>query len=211
MKVVALNGSPRPLGNTSNLLLEVQDMFEISGVEMDIIHLYEYRFNNCNVCMTCEIRGDGRCMDEDDGLNDILDTLRSADGILMASPTYAGSCPSVMQTFIERAALVFEKGDLGLKGKVGGAIAICAREGGDLVYDRLNRFMLRNGMIVSGANPLPIIKALNSPQYAEDVQGMRGVKALVEGMSATLMRLNGFRFGRSRIRTCRLCRPWRWR
>jgi multimeric flavodoxin WrbA len=192
MKVIALNGSPRPIGNTSNILNEVQDMFEIGGVEMEIIHLYEYQFVNCNVCMTCEIRGDGRCIDEDDGLNDILDTLRAADAVLMASPTYAGACPSVMQTFMERAALVYEKSDLGLAGKVGGAISVCAREGGDLVYNQMCRFMLRNGMLVCGSNPLPVIRALNSPQYSDDVQGMKGVRNLVDGMTNALMRLNGY-------------------
>ena len=204
MKVLALNGSPRPIGNTSNILLEMQDMFEIEGIEMEIIHLYEYEFTNCNVCLTCEISGDGRCMDEDDGLNDILDRMRAADAILLAAPTYAGACPSVMQAFMERAALVFEKGDLGLRGKVGGCFAVCAREGGDMVYNQMSRFLLRNGMLVCGANPVPIIRALNSPQYADDVQGMRGIKALVEGMSSALMRLNGYYrigFGRRRTRS----------
>ena len=192
MKVIAINGSPRPIGNTSNILNEVQDMFEREGIEMEIIHIYEYRLVNCNVCLTCEIRGDGRCMDEDDGFNDILDRLRKADGVLMASPTYANACPSVLQTFMERAALVFGKGDLGLKGKVGGALAVCAHDGGSMVYNQMVDFMLRNGMVVCGSNPMPIVHALNSPQYEDDKQGMKGVKALVEGMTSLILRLNGY-------------------
>lgn len=192
MKILALNGSPRPIGNTSNILNEVHDMFEREGIEFEIVHLYEYNFMNCNVCLTCEIRGDGRCLDEDDGLNDLLDKMRAADGILLAAPTYANACPSVMQTFLERAALVFEKGDLGLSGKVGGAIAVCAHEGAIMVYNQLCDFMLRNGMYVVGSNPLPIIRALNSPQYSDDVQGMKGVKSLTDGMVRLIMRLNGY-------------------
>lgn len=192
MKIIALNGSPRPIGNTSNILNDVQDMFEREGVEMEIIHLYEYSFVNCNVCMTCEIRGDGRCIDEDDGLNDILDRLRQADGVLMAAPTYMNACPSVMQTFMERAALVFGKGDQGLAGKVGGAIAVCGHDGASLVYNQMVDFMLANRMLVSGSYPMPIIRALNSPAYEDDVQGMKGVRSLVEGMVSALMRLNGY-------------------
>lgn len=192
MKVIALNGSPRPIGNTSNILNEVQDMFEREGVEMEIVHLYEYQFVNCNVCMTCEIRGDGRCMDEDDGLNGILERLRAADGLLLAAPTYMNACPSVMQTFLERAALVLGKGDQGLAGKVGGAIAVCGHDGASLVYNQMVDFMLLNRMLVSGSYPLPIIRALNSPAYEDDVQGMKGVKSLVEGMVSALMRLNGY-------------------
>jgi len=192
MKIIAINGSPRPIGNTSNILNEMQDLFEKEGIEMEIINIYEYTLVNCNVCLTCEIRGDGRCMDEDDGLNDILDRLRAADGLILASPTYANACPSVLQTFLERAALVFEKGDLGLNGKVGGAFAVCGHDGGSLVYNQLVDFLLRNGMTVCGANPLPIIHALNSPQYDDDVKGMRGVHALVRNMTSLLMRINGY-------------------
>lgn len=192
MKIIALNGSPRPIGNTSNILNDMQDMFEREGIEMEIVHLYEYSFVNCNVCLTCEIRGDGRCLDEDDGFNELLDRLRGADGVLLASPTYAGACPSVMQTFLERAAIVYEKGDLGLSGKVGGAVAVCAHEGADMVYNQMVRFLLRNDMYVCGSNPLPIIRALNSPQYLSDVQGMKGVGSLVKGMTRLIMRLNGY-------------------
>ena len=192
MKVIAINGSPRPIGNTSNILHDVQDLFEREGIEMEMICVYDYHFMNCNVCLTCEIRGDGRCQDEDDGLNDILDKLREADAVLIASPTYSNACPSVLQTFLERASLVYEKGDLGLNGKVGGAIAVCGHDGGSIVYNQLVDFLLRNGMSVCGSNPLPIVHALNSPQYEDDKQGMKGVYALVRNMTSLILKLNGY-------------------
>lgn len=190
MKVLAINGSPRPMGNTSNILNDIQDMFERDGIEMETVHIYEYRLMNCNVCLTCEIRGDGRCYDEDDGLNDILQKMRDADAILLASPTYMNACPSVLQTFMERAMLVFEKGDLGLRGKVGGAIAVCGHDGASMVYNQMVDFLLRNAVMVVGSNPLPIIRALNSPAYEDDREGMKGVRSLVEGMTDALVRLN---------------------
>ena len=192
MKVIAVNGSPRPMGNCSNILHEVADMFEREGIEMEMISIYDYTLTNCNVCMTCEIRGDGRCYDEDDGLNDILDRLRAADGIIMAAPAYMNACPSMMQTFLERAALVFGKGDHGLKGKVGGAIAVCGHDGASIVYNQMVDWMLMNQMLVSGSHPMPIIRALNSPQYDDDKEGMKGVRSLVEGMVSAIMRLNGY-------------------
>lgn len=190
MKVLAINGSPRPMGNTSNILNDIQDMFERDGIEMETVHIYEYRLTNCNVCLTCEIRGDGRCYDEDDGLNDILQKMRDADAILLASPTYMNACPSVLQTFMERAMLVFEKGDLGLRGKVGGAIAVCGHDGASMVYNQMVDFLLRNAVMVVGSNPLPIIRALKSPAYEDDREGMKGVRSLVEGMTDALVRMN---------------------
>lgn len=138
---------------------------------------------NCNVCLTCEIRGDGRCLDEQDGFNELIDKFRKVDGIILASPTYAGACPSMMQTFLERATMVLKNGDLGLSRKIGGAIAIYSHSSACLVYNQLVNFMLYNRMTVCGSNPLSIIKALNSPQYTDDEYGMNGVRSLVYEMS----------------------------
>ncbi len=190
MKVIAINGSPRPMGNCSNILHEVSDMFEREGIEMETVSIYDYTLTNCNVCMTCEIRGDGRCYDEDDGLNDILDRMRASDGIIMAAPAYMNACPSMMQTFLERAMLVLEKGDLGLRGKVGGAFAVCGHDGATMVYNQLVDFMLKNGMLVCGSNPMPIVRSLVSPEYEDDVQGMRGIRSLVQNMVEAIVRLN---------------------
>lgn len=192
MKVIAINGSQRPIGNCSNILNDMHDIFEREGIEFEIVHIYDYNFMNCNACYTCEIRGDGRCYDEDDGFNPLLNRLRAADGILLISPSYAGACPSVMQTFLERAGLVLEKSDKGLKGKVGGAVAVCAHDGGEAVYDQLVRFMLRNSMVVCGSDQLPVFRALNSPQYLDDTAAMKGIRSLAENMISVLMRLNGF-------------------
>ena len=53
-------------------------------------------------------------------------------------------------------------------------------------------FLLNNGMLVAGSNPLPIVRALNSPQYLDDKSGMKGVRSLVANMTSALMRLNGY-------------------
>ena len=157
MKVLAINGSPEPMGNTSNILNEVQDMFERNGIEMEIVHIYDYRLTNCNVCFTCEIRGDGRCY----------------------------------QNFLERAMLVFQNSGVPLTGKVGGAFSVCRHDGGSLVYNQLVDFLLRNGLLVAGSYPLPIVRAWHSPDYEDDEYGMKGIRAMVGRMTDALVRLEG--------------------
>lgn len=189
MKVLAIHGSPLPNGNTTNILLEVQDAFEKEGIEMEMVPIYDYLLTNCNVCMTCEIRGDGRCYDEDDGFNGILDRMRAADAILIASPTYMNAAPSNLQNFLERAMLVFKNSGSPLKGKVGGVIAVCQHDGGSMVYNQLVDFLLRNGMLVCGSTPLSIVRAWFSPDYENDETGMKGVRSLVRNMTDALNRL----------------------
>ena len=191
MKVIALNASPRLIGNTTNVLTEVLDEIEKEGIETEHIHLYSFNLIPCNDCRSCEIRGDGRCILEDDGLNDIVDALREADGIILASPCYYGACTAQMKIFMERAGLVMETGDQGLKGKVGGVIVINEHEGGSMVYSQMVYWMLRSKMLVCGSNPLPIVSALNSPQYADDKKGMKGVMCQAKDMAQTILRMNG--------------------
>ncbi|MDR2846655.1 MAG: flavodoxin family protein [Candidatus Methanoplasma sp.] len=190
MKVIALNGSPRLIGNTSNVLNDILDEIEKEGIETEQIQLYSYEFEQCNDCRSCEMRGDGRCIIED-GLNEIVDELRSADGIILASPAYFGGCSSQMKIFMERAGLALWTGDKGLKRKVGTAVAVEAHDGGTTTYLQLVQWLLQNGIYVIGSSPLPVLKALNSPRYLEDKEGMKGVIDQAKEMALAILRLNG--------------------
>ena len=86
MKIIALNGSPRLVGNTSNILNAMLDEMEKEGIETEQIQLYSMDLTPCNDCRSCEIRGDGRCILEDDELNEIVDKMMEADGVILASP-----------------------------------------------------------------------------------------------------------------------------
>ncbi|MCL2147726.1 MAG: flavodoxin family protein [Methanomassiliicoccaceae archaeon] len=191
MKVIALNGSPRLIGNTSNILHEMSDELEKEGIETEHVQLYSMSLTPCNDCRSCEIRGDGRCILEDDGLNGIVDMMREADGVILASPCYYGACSSQMKVFLERAGMILEKGDRGLRRKVGGAVVVNAHEGGSMVYSQLAYWMLRNQMLVCGSLPASVVTALNSPQYQGDREGMRGVVGLAKEMAWAISRLNG--------------------
>ena len=192
MKVVFLNGSPRPIGNTSNILGDLKDVFEREGIETEQIDLYEYNFTPCNDCRTCEMRGDGRCaVDESDGFNEILDRIRIADGILLASPAYCGSVPGVMKLFLERAVLCNDTGGSALRGKIGGAITVAEHEGAETAYSELVQWMLRCEMNIVGTGRLPVFRALNSPAYDDDILSVRAATRLAENMISLIFRVNG--------------------
>lgn len=191
MKVIALNGSPRLIGNTTNILHDMLDEIEKEGIETEQIQLYECDMDPCNDCRSCEMRGDGRCIMEGDNLNEIVDELRAADGIILASPSYYGSATGQMRIFLERAGLIMEMGDMGLSGKVGAAVVVEAQDGGSMAYMQLVHWMLRNQMIVVGGTPSPVLTALNSPAYLEDKAGMKGLMSTARNMVRTILRLNG--------------------
>ncbi|MDY0293744.1 MAG: flavodoxin family protein [Candidatus Methanomethylophilaceae archaeon] len=183
MKVVAINGSPRLIGNTANAVGDLFDELEKEGIETEHVQIYADHLSPCNDCRSCEMRGDGRCIIEDDRLNEIVDMMAEADGIVLASPTYYGSCTGQMKIFLERAGLATETGGLRLRRKVGAALVVQAHEGGSMVYSELVNFMLRNQMVVCGSTPCTILTAKDTPGYLKDEAGMRALRTLGREMS----------------------------
>lgn len=179
MRTIILNGSAVPIGSTGNIVGDLTEELEKGGIETLHVPLYEYNFTPCNACKTCEMRGDGRCMDEADGTNEILAAMREADLVVLAAPAYAGGVPGLMKTFLEKAALVLSKGDRGLHGKYGAVITVAEHDGAEYAYNELAYWMLHNEMLLIGSCPLTAFKT-GYGNYASDVLGMKGFKNLIE-------------------------------
>lgn len=191
MKVVAFNGSPRLVGNTSNCLNVVLDELEKEGIETEYIQVYEDHMNPCNHCSSCEVRGDGRCINEDDGANGYLDKMRCADGVILASPSYYGSCTAQLKMFLERAGLCATTGGNLLKGKVGAALVVQERDGGSMAYSELVNWLLVNQMVVVGSTPLSIINGKNPMDHEKDTKGMKALRELGRNIAYSIQRFHG--------------------
>ncbi|MCL2786746.1 MAG: flavodoxin family protein [Methanomassiliicoccaceae archaeon] len=185
MKIVALNGSPRLAGNTSAAINAVMDEFERHGFRTEHVQMYGSIMTPCNDCGSCVLRGDGRCINENDDMNDYFDKLTEADGIILAAPSYYGGMPGQMKLLLERigACAASAAGGNRLARKVGGAIAVHARDGGLQVYSELVSFMLRNGMFVCGSQPLTILTGEKPSEVLSDKKGMAAVKELGKEMA----------------------------
>ncbi len=190
MKVLALNGSPRLVGNTSNALTYLLDMLEKEGFETEQIQVYEDNLLPCNFCSSCEIRGDGRCVMEDDRMNEYTDRMRAADIIILVSPSYYGSVSGQMKILLERAGYCLQHGDRGLRGKIGAAFVTQERDGGWPAYSELVNWMLRNGMLVVGSDPLPVVMGKDLNRWEDDVLGLKALKGLAENITETVYRLS---------------------
>ncbi|MBP5733644.1 MAG: flavodoxin family protein, partial [Lachnospiraceae bacterium] len=60
MKVLLLNGSPRPNGNIALALHEMEQVFEKNGVEYETVLLGRTDIRGCIACETC--RKNGKCV-----------------------------------------------------------------------------------------------------------------------------------------------------
>jgi len=100
MKIVCLLGSPRPKGNSAFIADRFCRTAEASGAEIQTFALNKLKYRGCQACMTCKTKLD-RCVLKDD-LAEVLDAIRDAQVLVMASPVYYGEVSSQLKGFIDR-------------------------------------------------------------------------------------------------------------
>ncbi len=100
MKIVSVLGSPRPKGNSVLMADRFCRTAEAAGAETQTFSLNRLKYRGCQACMTCKTKLD-RCVLKDD-LQQVLDAIRDADILVMASPIYYGEVSSQLKAFIDR-------------------------------------------------------------------------------------------------------------
>jgi multimeric flavodoxin WrbA len=108
MKIYAINGSPRKNKNTATLLQKaldgVKEAAKDKEVETEIINLYDLNYTGCKSCFACKRLGGasyGKCAVKDD-IQEVLEKVSQADGLIFGSPIYFGNITGQLQSFIER-------------------------------------------------------------------------------------------------------------
>lgn len=108
MKVIAINSS-RKNGNTFQFLKQIKKILKEKNIEMEIIHLLDYKIKYCIGCETCLYQN--KCPINDD-TNIIMNKLRDADGIILSSPVYMRNVTGKLKTFIDRTCRWFHRPEL---------------------------------------------------------------------------------------------------
>lgn len=106
-KMIAINAGPRKGWNTDLLLREAAKGAESKGAEVEYIDLYRLdKFTGCVSCFACKREASyGKCACHD-GLYDVLEKIRNADGLIIGSPNYLGNLSAGFRAIYER--LVFQ-------------------------------------------------------------------------------------------------------
>jgi multimeric flavodoxin WrbA len=106
MKVVAFNGSPHKDGNTACLINHVFAALNKEGIETEMVQVGGYLVHGCMACRRCFEAKNGRCAQSDDVINGCIDKMRTADGVILASPTYFADITPEMKALIDRGGFV---------------------------------------------------------------------------------------------------------
>ena len=191
MKVIAFNGSPRKAGNTALLLNTALAELETAGIETEIYHLAGKPIQGCIACFQCFKNKDGRCAVAKDVVNECVEKMAGADGILLGSPTYFADVSASMKALIERCGMVGRaNGDL-YRRKVGAGVVAVRRAGAYHVFSSLNAFFLIGQMIVPGSSYWNIAVGREPGEVANDAEGMKTMRDLGHNMAWLLKKVNG--------------------
>lgn len=99
--VLGICCSARHFGNCEVLLREALAGAGEAGATVEFLRLTDLRFEPCRGCLACVYRG--KCAISGDGLQTLLEKILSADGLIVAAPTYLLGPAGIVKLVADRA------------------------------------------------------------------------------------------------------------
>jgi multimeric flavodoxin WrbA len=189
MKVIGINGSPRKQGNTEILINTVFHELENEGILTEFIQLGGKTLHGCIACMKCREMKDGRCHSKNDLINEIIEKMIDADGIILGSPVYFADITPEMKSLIDVSGYVTRGNGHLLRRKVGAAVLVERRGGALHAFESINNFFLINQMIVPGSSYWNFAFGGAPGDVLKDEEGMNTMRVLGQNMAWLLKKL----------------------
>ncbi|MDD5167368.1 MAG: flavodoxin family protein [Syntrophales bacterium] len=189
MKVVALNASARKDGNTAILIETVLEELKAEGIETEMIQLGGKTIKGCRACYKCFEKKNKHCVVSSDMLNEIIDKMLEADGIILGSPTYFSDVTANMRAFIERCGFVARANDYMFKRKVGTSLVAVRRAGAIPAFSGMNLFLHYMQMIMPGSSYWNLGIGRDIGDVRKDADGLQPMRDLGRNMVWFLKKL----------------------
>ncbi len=103
-KIIVITSSPRKNGNSNALAKEFVRGAQEAGNTVQTVSIADIKMDFCRGCMTCNHTL--KCVINDD-MKDVLETMRTADVIVFATPVYYYSVSGQLKTFFDRTSPLF--------------------------------------------------------------------------------------------------------
>lgn len=182
MKLVAFNGSPRKEGNTHKALESLAAELTKEGIEVSIIQVGDRAIRGCLACGGCAKNKNERCVINDE-VNDWIQIMKAADGIVIASPVHFASIGATMKCFLDRAFYVSSSNGNLFRHKVGAALVAVRRSGGVAAYNQLNNYLLYAELLIPGSNYWNVIHGAVPGEVTQDEEGMQTLRILAKNLA----------------------------
>lgn len=197
MKVVAFNGSPKKEGNTYHAIKMVTDELEKEGIEVEIVHVGNKAVRGCLACNGCVRNQNEKCVIANDEVNEWIQKMKEADGIILGSPVHYSALGATMKAFLDRAFYVTSVNKAMLRHKVGASVVAVRRSGGIPTFEQLNNYINYCEMLMPTSNYWNVIHGTEPGEVQQDEEGRQIMRVLGKNM-AWLMKL--VEFGKGKVK-----------
>jgi multimeric flavodoxin WrbA len=187
MKVLLISGSPKPNGNTAQLMQECAKVIQDAGVEAEIVSFAGMKIEACIACMKCSKTGECGL---DDGLNEVIRKVKQAEGLIVGAPVYFGTARGDVMCALQRIGYVSRNSGMFLTGKVGGPIAVARRGGQTLTLQEMLMFFLINDMIVPGSTYWNMVFGRLPGEALNDEEGVATIRHFATNVANLVKKLH---------------------
>lgn len=186
-KTILISGSPKSDGNTAQLMNECAKVIQEQGVETEVISFAGMSIQSCTACGKCSETG--KC-DIEDGLNEIIEKIRQAQGLIVGSPVYFGTARGDVMAALQRIGYISMHSDHFLAGTVGGPVAVARRGGQTSTIQEMLMFFLINDMIVPGSTYWNMVVGRLPGEAWKDQEGIETIRHFAANVAKLVKKLN---------------------
>lgn len=179
MKVLLINGSPKPDGCTFTALSEVARILEQEGIATEIFQVGKLPIRGCTDCGGCSKPGMDRCIFDNDPVNRALEKVREADGLVVGSPVHYAGASGMLTSLLDR---MFFAGDC-FANKPAAAVVSCRRGGATAAFDQLIKYFTISRMPVVSSQYWNMVHGFTPDQVRQDLEGMQTMRTLARNMA----------------------------
>ncbi len=176
MKVLMINGSPHENGTTFRALSEIATVLEKEDIKVEIITVGNKNVTGCTACCACGKLG--KCVKEDI-VNEIIEKLKEADGLIVGSPVYYSGMNGTLKSTLDRVFF----GKSCFANKPAAAVAVARRAGTTETVDAINKYFMINNMPVVSSQYWNMAFGSNAEQVEKDEEGMQTMRVIGQNMA----------------------------
>ena len=184
--VILLSGSPRKNSNTVQVLDICAEEIEKNGLTTEVLSLRGMKIESCIACNKCVEKGN--CVLKD-GLDEIIEKIRTADGFIPAAPVYFGTARGDIMAALQRIGKVSRGTDQFLSWMVGGPLAVARRGGQTLTLQEMAMVFPINNMIMVGSDYWNMVFALEEGTADSDEEGIGTIKLFGENVAKLIQKI----------------------
>ena len=182
MKILLFNGSPHKEGCTYTALNEIAHTLNSEGIETEIYHVGKEPIASCMGCRACANLG--RCI-IDDKVNEFVNLMEKADGLIIGSPVHYASATGATVAFLDRAFYSAFQSGRGyiFEHKPGAAVASARRAGTTATLDQLNKYFTITQMPIISGRYWNMVHGHTPDDVQKDVEGLQNMRILARNMA----------------------------